>query len=92
MRLIAEERVAKRFPNMEVLNSYYVGEDGVYKWFEVILVDPHHPSIRSDSDINWICDETQKGRVFRGLTSAGKRMRAKPKDQQQTRFLRNQNA
>ncbi len=87
MRLIAEERVAKRFPNMEVLNSYYAGEDGEYKWFEVILVDPHHPVIISDSDINWICDEAQRGRVFRGLTSAGKRIKAKPKDMQQTRFL-----
>ena len=24
---------------MEVLNSYYVGEDGYYKYYEVILVD-----------------------------------------------------
>lgn len=75
MRLIVEERAAKKFPNLEVLNSYWVGEDGEYKWFEVILVDPNHPSIRSDSDINWICDEAQKGRVFRGLTSAGKKIR-----------------
>ena len=76
MRLISEERAAKKFPNMETLNSYYVGEDGGYKWFEVILVDPHHPSIIGDSDINWICDETKRGRVFRGLTSAGKQIRA----------------
>lgn len=25
---IAEERTAKRYPNMEVLNSYWIGEDG----------------------------------------------------------------
>ncbi|MEM2486836.1 MAG: 50S ribosomal protein L15e, partial [Candidatus Bathyarchaeia archaeon] len=63
------------FPNLEVLNSYWVGEDGRYKWFEVIMVDPHHPAIRADKDINWICEKQHKGRVFRGLTSAGKKVR-----------------
>ena len=75
MQLIAEERVAKKFPNLEVLNSYWVGEDGQRKWFEVILVDPAHPSINNDEDINWICGDTQKGRANRGLTSSGKKMR-----------------
>ncbi len=75
LRLIAEERAARKYPNLEVLNSYYVGEDGVYKWFEVILVDPHHPAIKSDPDLNWITESVHKGRVFRGLTSAGKKMR-----------------
>ncbi len=40
-RTIAEERVSRRFPNLRVLNSYLAWEDGMYKWFEVILVDPH---------------------------------------------------
>ncbi len=75
LRLIAEERAARKFPNLEVLNSYYVGEDGNYKWFEVILVDPHHPAICKDPDIKWICEKQHRGRVFRGLTSAGKKMR-----------------
>lgn len=75
MQLIGEERAAKDFPNLEVLNSYWVGEDGQHKWFEVILVDPSHPSIKSDPDINWICDDTQKGRANRGLTSQGKKAR-----------------
>ncbi len=75
LRLIAEERAARKYPNLEVLNSYYVGEDGLYKWFEVILVDPHHPAICRDPDINWICEKQHRGRVFRGLTSAGKKMR-----------------
>jgi large subunit ribosomal protein L15e len=74
MLLIAEERAARRFPNMRVLNGYWVGEDGQYKWYEVILVDPSHPAIRADK-INWICDPVHKGRVYRGLTSAGKKMR-----------------
>jgi large subunit ribosomal protein L15e len=73
-RLIAEERAARKYPNMEVLNSYYVAEDGVYKWYEVILVDRSHPAVCKDKELGWIC-RTGRGRVFRGLTSAGRRMR-----------------
>ena len=74
-RLIAEERTAKNFPNLEILNSYWVWEDGRYKWFEVIMIDPQHPVIQSDTNINWICENAHKRRVFRGLTSAGKEIR-----------------
>ena len=74
LRLIAEEKAARKYPNLEVLNSYLVADDGVYKYFEVIMVDPHHPVILSDKKINWIAK--QRGRVFRGLTSAGKKMRS----------------
>ncbi len=72
---IAEERVARKFPNLRVLNSYFAEEDGVHRWYEVILVDPVHPVIKSDKKINWICEPQHKGRVFRGLTSAGKKSR-----------------
>jgi len=72
---IAEERTGKRYPNLEVLNSYWVGEDGMHKYFEVILVDPSHPVIRNDPKINWICRPGNRGRAFRGLTSAGKKGR-----------------
>ncbi|MHA1708730.1 MAG: 50S ribosomal protein L15e [Candidatus Baldrarchaeia archaeon] len=75
LRWIAEERAARKFPNLEVLNSYWVWEDGKYKWYEVIMVDPHHPAIKNDPDINWICSNKHKRRVFRGLTSAGKKAR-----------------
>ena len=75
LRLIAEERTARKFPNLEVLNSYWIWQDGRYKWFEIILVDPNHPVIKSDEDINWICKNVHKRRVFRGLTSAGKKIR-----------------
>jgi large subunit ribosomal protein L15e len=75
MRLIAEGRAAKKFPNLEVLNSYWVWEDGRFKWFEVVMVDPSHPVIKSDENINWICDNVHKGRAARGLTSAGKEVR-----------------
>ena len=72
---IAEERTARHYPNLEVLNSYWVGEDGTHKYYEVILVDPQHPVIRNDPKINWICEPANRGRVFRGLTSAGKKGR-----------------
>ncbi len=74
-RMIAEERAARKFPNLEVLNSYWVWEDGRYKWFEVIFADPAHPAIESDNDVNWICENVHRGRAFRGLTSAGKKVR-----------------
>jgi len=76
LKLIAEERVARKFPNLEVLNSYWVGEDGRSKWFEIIMVDPHHPAVKADQDINWICQKQHHRRVFRGLTSAGKKVRS----------------
>ncbi len=78
---IAEERVARHYPNMEVLNSYWVGEDGKHKFYEVILVDPYHPAIINDKDLGWICPAnsksrvSHKGRAYRGKTSAGKRGR-----------------
>ncbi len=75
LRLIAEERAQRKYPNMVVLNSYYVGEDGKHKWFEVILVDPNHPAIKSDPELSWVASGKHKGRPFRGLTSAGKKMR-----------------
>lgn len=75
LKLVAEERAARKFPNLRVLNSYWVWEDGRHKWYEMVMVDPHHPVIQSDENINWICESVHKGRVFRGLTSAGKKMR-----------------
>ena len=75
MRLIGEERTAKKFPNLEVLNSYWVAEDGRSKWFEIIMVDPHHPSIEADKGINWITQKQHRKRALRGLTSAGKKIR-----------------
>ncbi len=74
---MAEERVAKKFPNLEVLNSYWVGDDGVQEFYEVILADSKSPSILKDKDLNWICDPKHSSRVFRGLTSAGSKSRGK---------------
>ena len=72
---ISEERVAKRFPNLEVLNSYWVGDDEKYCWHEVILVDVYHTQILADKDINWIVSNKHTKRASRGLTSAGNKAR-----------------
>jgi large subunit ribosomal protein L15e len=40
LQWIAEQRAARRFPNLRVVNSYFVGETGQEKFFEVILVNP----------------------------------------------------
>jgi large subunit ribosomal protein L15e len=45
----------------------------------VILVDPEHPAIQSDDDLNWICGDDHRGRTFRGKTSAGKKGRGQRK-------------
>ena len=42
LRSVAEERVGRRCGNLRVLNSYWINQDGVYKYYEVILVDPNH--------------------------------------------------
>jgi len=68
---IAEERASRKHPNMEVLNSYWVGQDGKQKWYEVILVDPNHPSVKNDPSLNWIAGGSHRGRAERGKTSAG---------------------
>lgn len=70
-----EIRVGLKCPNMRVLNSYWVGQDGVFKYFEVILVDPMHSRVRNDPRLNWICDGVMKHREARGLTSAGRKAR-----------------
>lgn len=76
-QVIAEGRVSRKYPNLEVLNSYWVAEDGNRKWFEVIMVDPEEPTIQSDDDINWICDD--RNRVKRGVTPAAKKSRGHSK-------------
>ncbi|MBI2651389.1 50S ribosomal protein L15e [Candidatus Woesearchaeota archaeon] len=72
---IAEERAARKYPNCEVLNSYYVGEDGRYFWYEIIMLDKAHPSVLADSRLNWIVMPQHTRRAFRGLTSADKKSR-----------------
>ncbi|MEE8168261.1 MAG: 50S ribosomal protein L15e [Candidatus Hydrothermarchaeales archaeon] len=75
LRWMAEERAGRKYPNLEVLNSYWIGEDGRYKYYEVIMLDPTHPSIKSDKDLKRLSEKQHRGRVYRGLTSAGKSSR-----------------
>jgi len=70
---IAEKRVSRKYPNMEVMNSYYVGENGQYKFYEVILVDTNHPIIAKDKKFKWL--KNNRRRVFRGKTSAARKAR-----------------
>jgi large subunit ribosomal protein L15e len=75
LQAVVEQRVARKYTNLEVLNSYWVGEDGKYSWYEIILVDPNHPSIRKDPKLNWITEPQHRRRSFRGLTPAAKKSR-----------------
>lgn len=60
----AEQKANRKYSNLEVLNSYLVGEDGNYKFFEVILVDTARVGVKLN-----------KRRAYRGLTSSGKKSR-----------------
>ncbi len=62
---IAEEKASRRFRNMDVLNSYFVGKDGQYQFFEVLMMD---------SEVYYLADR-HNGRAFRGLTSSGRKHR-----------------
>jgi large subunit ribosomal protein L15e len=74
-RWVAEMRAAREYPTLEVLNSYWIGKDGKNYYFEVILVDPSKPEIKSDRVLNWIVDKKNSKRAERGLTSAAKKSR-----------------
>lgn len=71
---IAETRVARKYTNMEVLNSYQVGKDGMNYFFEVILVDRAAPEIKSDKQLAPFV-KAPKARSLRGITSAGRKAR-----------------
>ena len=73
LQSIAEERAARRYPNCEVLNSYFVGSAGEEKFFEVILLDRAAPSILADPEYHQVVLQTN--RAFRGLTHAGRKHR-----------------
>lgn len=65
-RAIAESRVGQRLGGLRVLNSYWVAQDGTYKYYEVILVDPAHKAVRKDPRLNWIVNPVHKHRENRG--------------------------
>ncbi|VDP28694.1 unnamed protein product, partial [Soboliphyme baturini] len=88
LRAVAEQRAGRRCGALRVLNSYWVGQDSTYKFFEVIMVDPFHNAIRHDPHIQWICKPTMKHREMRGLTAASKSSRGLGKGEFKTNMLR----
>lgn len=40
MKRIAEEKALRKFRNLELVGSYFLGEDGSVKWYEVVMKDP----------------------------------------------------
>lgn len=65
LQSILEGRVQRKYPNLEVLGGYPVGEDGRYKWFEVIMIDPKRPEIKKDKNVKWITEKQHRRRIFR---------------------------
>jgi large subunit ribosomal protein L15e len=65
LQSILEGRVQRKYPNLEVLGGYPVGEDGRYKWFEIIMVDPERPEIKKDKNVKWITEKQHRRRIFR---------------------------
>lgn len=51
MQKVAERRVAEKYPNLDVLGSYYLYEDGRNYWYEVLLVDKNHPAVYKDKEM-----------------------------------------
>ncbi len=51
---IAEQRVARKYRNLKVLNSYKIGKDGLNYFFEVILVDANRPEIKADKQFKYL--------------------------------------
>jgi len=70
---IAEQRAATKFSNAEVINSYWIGEDGKYKYYEVIMADRGIPTVTKDKALAKVV--AKKGRAYRGITSAGRKNR-----------------
>lgn len=51
MKEVAENRVLEKHPNMKLLGSYFVYQDGMHYYFEVILADPEHPRVSKDKEL-----------------------------------------
>lgn len=75
LQSLAELKAGKQLPTLRLLSSYWVNQDGAYKYYECIFVDPRHPAIQHDPKLNWICNPVHKRREARGLTPAGRKHR-----------------
>ena len=70
---IAEERTQKRYPNLVVLNSYFLAKDGKNKWYDIIMLDPD--IVKNYKGMEWIAKGKNRDRVWKGKTSAGSKSR-----------------
>ncbi len=53
MQEVAEKRVKDRYPNLDLLGSYYLYEDSKHYWYEVLLVDKNHPVVYNDKEMRY---------------------------------------
>ena len=74
-KAIAEQRAEKKYKNLTALNSYKIGRDGIHYFFEVIMVDPQMPEIKSDKQLSFVAKKTNQKRAMRGITSTNKKSR-----------------
>jgi len=72
---VAEIRASRKFKNLEVLNSYWIGQDGKYYFYEILMVDPMRPEIKNDRTLSWIANKKNRKRSERGLTSSARKSR-----------------
>jgi len=72
---VAEIRAARKYEDLEVLNSYWVGKEGKYYFYEVIMVNPERAEIKNDPVLKWITNKANRKRAERGLTSAARKSR-----------------
>ncbi len=72
---IAEQRVARKYPNCEIVGSYWIGKDGMHYFYEVILADRSAPTIKTDKELGYLSKPANKKRAFRGKTSSGRKAR-----------------
>ncbi|MDO8628147.1 MAG: 50S ribosomal protein L15e [Nanoarchaeota archaeon] len=70
---VAERRANAPYANAEVLNSYYLTQDGKHYWYEVILVD--RELVSTYPKMQWLTEGANTGRIYRGLTHSAKKSR-----------------
>ncbi|MDJ0272924.1 MAG: hypothetical protein QXN23_04835 [Candidatus Caldarchaeum sp.] len=47
MKEEAVQRFIKQFPNLKPLGAYPLAQDSLYRWYEVVAVDPSHPAVQA---------------------------------------------
>uniref|UniRef100_G1L241 Ribosomal protein L15 n=1 Tax=Ailuropoda melanoleuca TaxID=9646 RepID=G1L241_AILME len=64
LQSVVKERPGHHYGALRVLSSYRAREDSMYKFFEVILIDSLHKTIKRDPDPKWITKPVHKHRVM----------------------------